>query len=256
METVTHHGRETAYREFDRGASGPRVLAVHGSGGTHRVWSAQAELASDYPFVALDLSGHGGSDDVAAEPGYETLSAYVDDTLAVAEAVDPDVLLGNSLGGAVIITALLEREVDVDGVVLAGTGPRLPVLDDLLRWVSEDFDRVVEFFHEPDHLFHDADAATLDVSRAALRKTGPEILERDFRTAHGFDRRGDLTAIDLPALAIVGEYDRLTPVHYHEALCEELPDCDLTVLDDAAHLAMLESPTAFNDAVRSFLAEL
>ncbi len=253
METVSHHGRETAYRTFDRGGSEPTILAIHGSGGTHRVWSAQSKLGAEYPFVALDLSGHGESDDVAAEPGYETLSAYVDDVVAVADAVDADVLLGNSLGGAVVLTALAERELTVDGAVLAGAGPRLPVLDDLLRWVEEDFERVVEFFHEPDHLFHDADEDTLAVSQSALRSTGRAILERDFRTAHAFDVRGDLADVDVPTLALVGEYDRLTPPHFHEELCEELPDCELTVLDDAAHLAMLERPGAFNDAVSDFL---
>ncbi|MGQ4555111.1 alpha/beta fold hydrolase [Halobellus sp. GM3] len=255
MQTVTHHGRTTAYRVFDRDATGPTVLAVHGSGGSHRAWSAQAKLAADYPFVAVDLSGHGESEDVSADPGYETLSAYVDDVVAVAEAVDADVLLGNSLGGAVVLSTLLERDLDVERVILAGTGARLPVLDDLLQWVAEDFERVIEFFHEPDHLFHDADEATLAVSRKALRSTGAATLERDFRTAHAFDVRGDLSAVDAPALALVGEYDRLTPLHFHEQLCEELPDCELTVLDDAAHLAMLEASSQFNDAVRTFLSE-
>ena len=61
-------------------------------------------LAVDrFPVAALDLSGHGESDDVDAEPGYTALSAYVDDVLAVAEAVDADVLVGNSLGGAVLL---------------------------------------------------------------------------------------------------------------------------------------------------------
>jgi len=253
MQTVAHHGRKTAYRTFDRDASGPVVLAVHGSGGTHSVWSAQAKLADECPLVALDLSGHGDSDDVSAEPGYETLSAYVDDVVAVAREVDADVLLGNSLGGAVALTALIERELDISGAVLAGTGARLPVLDDLLRWIETDFDRVIEFFHEPDHLFHDPDEATLDVSTAALRSTGRAVLERDFLTAHAFDVRSDLSTIDVPTLALVGEYDRLTPPHYHEELCEGLPDCELSILDDAAHLAMLEASEAFNAALRDFL---
>jgi pimeloyl-ACP methyl ester carboxylesterase len=255
MQTVTHHGRETAYRTFDRGADGPAILAVHGSGGTHRVWTPQSKLASEFPFVALDLSGHGESEDVSAEPGYEALSVYVDDVVAVAEAVDADVLLGNSLGGAVVLTTLLERDLDVSEAILVGAGARLPVLDDLLRWVSEDFERVLEFFHEPDHLFHDADDATLELSQAALRETGSDILERDFRTAHTFDVRGELSAIDVPTLALVGEYDRLTPPYYHEQLCAELSDCEVTVLDDAAHLAMLEVPEQFNDAVSAFLTE-
>jgi len=256
MRTVSHHGRTTAYRTFDRGADGRTVLAVHGSGGSHRVWTPQSRVASDHTVAALDLSGHGESDDVSARPGYETLSAYVDDVVAVAEAVDADVLLGNSLGGAVVLAALLERDPDVSGVVLAGVGPRLPVLEDLLEWVSTDFPRAVEFLHRPDHLFHDADEDTLDVSRAALRETGREILDRDLRTAHSVDLRGRLPAVGVPALAIVGEYDRLTPPYFHEELCEELPDCEVVEIDDAAHLTMLETPAAFNHELTGFLSRV
>ncbi len=66
METasVDHHGRETAYRYRDAGGEGPTLLCVHGSGGAHGVWRGQFRLADDYPVAALDLSGHGDSDDV------------------------------------------------------------------------------------------------------------------------------------------------------------------------------------------------
>ena len=256
MHTVSHHGRTTAYRTFDRGGDGHTMLAVHGSGGSHQVWSAQSRLAADHPVVALDLSGHGESDDVTAAPGYETLSAYVDDVLAVANVTDADVLLGNSLGGAVVLTALVERSPEVSGVALAGTGVRLPTPADLLQWAATDFPRAVEYLHRPDHLFHAADEDTLDASRATLRATGQATLERDLRTAHEVDLRGRLADIDAPSLAVVGEYDRLTPPYYHERLCEELPDCEMRVLDDAAHLTMLETPAAFNERVKAFLSRV
>jgi pimeloyl-ACP methyl ester carboxylesterase len=39
----------------------------------------------------------------------------------------------------------------------------------------------------------------------------------------------------------------------HEFLAEELPDCGLAAVEDAAHLVMLEQPAAFNAAVTEFL---
>ncbi|AXG07472.1 alpha/beta hydrolase [Haloplanus rubicundus] len=253
METVTHHGRETAYRRHDRGGDADPILFVHGSGGSHAVWKSQARLADDRPVVALDLSGHGESDDVAAEPGYEALSAYVDDAVAVAEATDARVLCGNSLGGAVVMTALLERDVDLDAAVLAGTGARLAVLDDLLRWLRNDFERAIEFLHGPDRLFHDPDDRLVAASSEMLHAAGRAVTERDFRTCHDFDVRGRLDEVDTPTLAVVGEYDALTPPWYHEALAERIPDAEWTTVDDAAHLAMLERPAAFNEALSGFL---
>lgn len=257
METVTHHGRTTAYRKWSRdGTDGPTTVFVHGSGGSRGIWKAQTRLASSFPVVAPDLSGHGQSDDVQASAGGETLAAYVDDVVAVARETDARVLVGNSLGGAVVMTLALERDLPLDGLVLTGTGARLSVLEDLLVWLSDDFQRAVEFLHEPDHLFHDADERDTQYSKDAMQACGGAITERDFRTCHQFDVRDEVGNIDVPTLAVVGEHDRLTPPHYHEYLAEEMPDCTVHVVDDAAHLAMLERPEAFNEIVESFVTSV
>ncbi len=112
MQTVSHHGRRTAYESTDRGGDGPRICCVHGSGSSRDLWRFQRELGAENPIVALDLSGHGDSTDIDATAGYPTLSAYVDDLLAVVERTDARILLGSSLGGAVVVHVLLEREFD------------------------------------------------------------------------------------------------------------------------------------------------
>ncbi|WP_436344328.1 alpha/beta fold hydrolase [Natronorubrum sp. FCH18a] len=253
METVTHHGRETAYDVADRGGGGPPICFVHGSGGSRDVWSAQHRLADRNRVVTLDLSGHGDSDDIDARPGYSTLSAYADDVLAVVDATDSRVLVGNSLGGAVVMQLLVERELDLDAAVLVGTGARLGVLEDLLDWLANDFERAIEFLHEPDRLFHDPESDLREESIAQLRETGRAVTRRDFLTCHEFDIRGELSAIDCPVLAAYGEYDRLTPPRYHEYLAEEIDDAWIAGLEDAAHLAMVEQPEAFNAAIDEFL---
>lgn len=256
MDTVTHHGRETAYETFDRDGSGPGLLCIHGSGGTRDVWKAQARLADETPVVTVDLAGHGDSPDTDADPGAETLGVYADDVAAVAAETDARVLVGNSLGGAVALWVALEREVSLDGLVLAGTGPRLPVLDDLLAWLADDFERAVTFLHGEDRLFHDPETEYAAVSAETMRETGRAVTERDFLTSHRFDVRDRLGEVSVPALALVGEHDRLTPVSSHETLAEGLPACELGVIEDAAHLAMLERPSAFGEALVSFVDRL
>lgn len=256
MNEVTHHGRTTAYRVADRGAEGSPVLCVHGSGGTHEVWKAQlGRFASQRPVVALDLSGHGDSGDVEADPGWETLSAYADDVLAVAEATDAGVLVGNSLGGAVALRIAVARGHGFDALVLTGTGPKLPVLEDLRRWLAEDFDRAVEFLHGEDRLFHDADSRYLQLSTETMRAVGQRVTRRDFETCHAFDARDRLGEVDVPTLAVVGEHDKLTPPAYHETLANEIRDARYREVSGAAHLAMLEEPEGFNAALRDFLDE-
>ncbi|MEF8872567.1 MAG: alpha/beta hydrolase [Haloarculaceae archaeon] len=253
MKTVSHDGRDTAYRIVRRGASGPTVLYVHGSGGSHRVWAHQyGPDGPSHPAAALDLSGHGESEDVDTTAGPETLLAYADDVRAVAHAVEADVLVGNSLGGAVVQRILLDEDHELAAAVLAGTGATLPVAESLRTWLAEDFERAVEWLHGTDRLFHDADEQTRERSVETMYAVGQAVTERDFLSCHTFDVREQLHDVQIPVLALVGEHDTLTPPSYHELLASELPHGELTVLDDAAHLAMVDQPVAFNASLSGF----
>ena len=252
MEQVTHHGRETAYRLVRPEADGPTTLYVHGSGADHRLWTHQYAPAGPFhPAAALDLSGHGDSDDIDTDAGPETLAAYAEDVAAVARTVGADLLVGNSLGGAVVFETLLSGRVEVSGAVFAGTGAKLAVHESIRTMLREDFEAVVETLHADSRLLHDADEAVCERSRSALRSVGRRVTRRDFETCHRFDIRERLGELDVPALAVVGEHDSLTPPLYHESLADELPDCNLAVVENAAHLAMLEQPAAFNAAVET-----
>ena len=255
MPTVYHHGRETAYR------TGPttdhaRLLCVHGSGGTSTVWNAQLSgLDEDLPVAALDLSGHGDSDDVDAEAGPAALSAYAEDVVAVARETGAGVLVGNSLGGAVALTVALAWDFEPAALVLCGTGAKLAVHEDLRHLLDDDFEDAIDLLHGPDMCFHENDAPYRQRSMTLMRETGRAVTRRDLLTCHTFDVRDRLGEIDVPALAITGEHDRLTPPRYHEYLAEHLPNGRAETIPDAAHLSMIERPDAFDDAVRRFLAD-
>ncbi|WP_050033649.1 alpha/beta fold hydrolase [Halorubrum halophilum] len=256
MERVTHHGRDTAYRTFDRGGEGPTVCFVHGSGGSKDVWKAQARLSDRFPVAALDLSGHGDSDDIDVSAGRDALDAYADDAAAVVDETGATVLCGNSLGGAVALWVALERDLALDGLVLAGTGAKLAVAEPLRDALATDFDRAIELLHGPDRLFHDAPPEYVELSRAGMRACGRAVTERDFRTCHAFDVRERLGEIAVPSLAVVGEHDALTPVEYHDYLADRIGECERATIEGAAHLAMLEQPAAFNAALAAFCSRI
>ncbi len=256
MNTLTHDGREVAYRHTEPEADGPTTLYVHGSGGTHQLWVNQyAASGPADPAVALDLSGHGQSDDIETQPGPETMAAYAADVAAVAQKTDAAVLVGNSLGGAVVLTAVLDGFYDPAALVLAGTGAKLSVHESIRSLLREDFEAVISLLHDESLLFSSADEEVITASQQALRETGQRVTRRDFLTCHSFDVRDRLTELEVPSLALVGADDGLTPPSYHEYLAAELPNCELTVLEDAGHLAMAERPASFNEAIESFLSE-
>jgi pimeloyl-ACP methyl ester carboxylesterase len=70
------------------------------------------------------------------------------------------------------------------------------------------------------------------------------------------DATAGLSAVNLPALVVVGEEDVVTPPAAAEHLAREIPGAELVSIPNAGHLANLENPAAFNSAVISFLQKL
>jgi 3-oxoadipate enol-lactonase len=62
-----------------------------------------------------------------------------------------------------------------------------------------------------------------------------------------------LRSLHHPALVLVGDQDLGTPPAMAQRIAEHWPGAQLKVLADAAHLANLEQPEAFNRAVLGFL---
>ncbi|WP_276257748.1 alpha/beta fold hydrolase [Haloglomus litoreum] len=261
MDHVTHDGRTTAYRDAtaDDDGSAPTVLYVHGSGATHTVWANQYGRP-DHDAVALDLSGHGGSEDIDLGPGggLDAMHAYAEDAVAVAREATATVLCGNSLGGAVALTVALDHGggLDLDGLVLVGTGAKLGVADPLLDALANDFDAAVDTLLGDDMLYHGSGDDGGADAREMFRAVGQRVTERDFRACDAFDVRDRLDEIDVPALVVNGEHDSLTPPAFHEYLAEHLPDARRVELADTAHMPYAERPAAFDAAVDEFLDEL
>lgn len=203
--------------------------------------------------AALDLTGHGDSVDVNLEAGDSARAAYVDDTLAVVEAVDADVLVGNSLGGSVVLEALLDHEPAVQAAILVGSGAKLGVMESLRRWLTSDWERAVEFLHGPDRFFHDPDERLRRLSVNAMREVGQRVTRRDYMTCHAFDVRDRLDELSQPVLAFTGETDQLTPPRFHRFISRECPRGRSALVPNAAHLSMLESPEAANHLISEFV---
>lgn len=255
MEHVTHDGRVTAYHDATA-ETDHRTLYIHGSGGTHSLWAKQYGRP-EHDAVALDLSGHGESEDIDLGPraGLDAMEAYADDAVAVARETDATVLCGNSLGGAVAMTVALDRDVDLDGLVLVGTGAKLGVADELLDALANDYDAAVEALLDEDMLYHQMTDDRRADTREIFTGVGPRATGRDFRACDAFDVRDRLDGIEVPALVINGEHDGLTLPRFHEYLAEHLPNARHVELADTAHMPYFERPDAFDTAVDEFLAE-
>ena len=70
------------------------------------------------------------------------------------------------------------------------------------------------------------------------------------------DYRAVLPTITVPTLLLYGEADVRSPLSVAAELHAQIPRSTLVVLPGAPHLAQVEAPDAFNDAVLSFLGRI
>ncbi|MEU5905401.1 alpha/beta hydrolase [Micromonospora sp. NPDC047467] len=265
------------------------AILLHGWTLDGRAWHRQLDALTGMPdgavrVVTFDARGHGRSSCMALPTA--TLAQLGDDLAAVIDAVAPAgrvVLVGHSLGGMTImeyahrhpahfaartaglvfvsttaeghthtayglsprITRLIRLAETTGAGVLARCGswrpprPLLRALQPSIRWML--------FGDRCDPA--DIRLVTSAVAHASLRSIG------GFRASIGAQRRLDTlaTLAHLPAAALVGDRDRLTPPPCAESIAAALPATELTICSGAGHMLMMERPDEVNAALTGVL---
>lgn len=231
----------------------PPLVLIHGAGGTHQHWPAALRRLPDWTVYALDLPGHGKSEG----PGCATVAAYRETIREFCEtqALERVVLVGHSMGGAIVQDFALHYGGRLAGMVLVGTGARLRVAQAILDGLPVDFEGtarlITDWCHGP--------SASEQLKRIFLQRLleeSPEVLLGDYNACNSFDLRSDLPSIQIPALAICGTADIMTPPKFSEYLVQNLPNARLHLVPDAGHMVTLEAPDEVTSVVEVFLRSL
>ncbi len=241
---------ESIYYEHRGSGNDPVLLLIHGSGGDHNHWPEALRGLSGYNVYAVDLPGHGKS----SGRGRKSVEAYGDlvEDFVRRKGLSGVVLFGHSLGGAIAQTLGLKKPDWLSRLVLVGTGARLRVAPEILSGVEADFEKtcgmIMEWAYGPD-----APAALVEEGRAVIAKCLPETLHGDFSACDGFDIMDRVHGIEIPALVVAADADKLTPLPYAKYLCEKIPIARLALVYGAGHMMALEAPEQFMDGVKAFL---
>jgi pimeloyl-ACP methyl ester carboxylesterase len=250
----------------EAGQGVPLVL-LHAFPLSSAMWAAQREgLADVCRVITPDQRGLGASPLGSGPP---SLDAVAHDVAALLDRLGLDrVILGGLSMGGYVTMAFLRRYPDrVAGLVLAdtraGADPPEGVLrrERLAERVTGDEGIDAVFTEVVPNLFGPSTVeGRPEVVRRVhdlVRAAEPAAVAWASRAmAVRPDSAGVLAATDVPALVLVGEEDRLTPVADAEAMVHVLPRARLVRLPAAGHLSAIEDPEAFNAAVREFVADL
>ncbi|MFQ5855128.1 MAG: alpha/beta fold hydrolase [Anaerolineae bacterium] len=227
------------------------VLFVHGAGGTHRIWGHQVQSLAGVNTYALDLPAHGRS----SGEGRDTIAGYSGVILRFLDALEIErvILVGHSMGGAITQWTALHAPERLLGLGLVGTGARLRVLPTILEGLEAEFEKTVDLI--VDHAFAgEVDQSLVDSGRKEWLANQPAVAVGDFLACDRFDVMDRLGEIELPAAVVVGVRDRLTPVKYAQLLVGRMHAAELTLVENAGHMVMLEQPVAVTGALQRLIS--
>jgi pimeloyl-ACP methyl ester carboxylesterase len=248
----------------DRG-DGDAVVFLHAFPLQAAMWDYQIdELEGTQRCVAVDLPGFGQSPppddpDSASMRGWADLVVGVLDQLGIGEAT----FVGASMGGYLAMAILRHHRARVRRLVLADTKAR-----------SDDPSVAQRRSAQQDQIRGGAEVGSLSKEMVeGLLSSGsmarPELVDYVHALADGADPEGWIAALEamrnrpdsmlllrqaeVPALVIVGELDRVTPIA--EAMSvRSLLKGELVIVPNVGHLPNVEDPLAFNEALVGFLS--
>lgn len=234
-----------------RGKGQPVLVCVHGAGGTHQHWGYQfAGLRNTARVIALDLPGHGRS----PGPGLTSIANYSAVLLAVLDALSLQqvILAGHSMGGGIALWTALQAPQRVAGLVLVGTGARLPISAALYNLLTLDFSAATRLM--VDGIYDQTTTPERkDRAIAAFMKIEPGVFRGDLMACDAFDARSRLAEITCPTLVICGNADHMTPPKFSRTLHEGIAGAELIMLPQAGHMLTVEQPEAVTGAMHTWI---
>jgi 3-oxoadipate enol-lactonase len=248
------------YYELHGAEGAPWLVLSHSLACSTRMWDPQLEaFKATHRILSYDMRGHGRS---GAPAGPYTLDMLADDVLALARSlkVQKATYCGLSIGGMIGQTLALRGGGPFERMVLCDTTHAQPP-EALKQW--EERIRIAEskgmaalaestlerWFTEP---FRKRNPPELQRIRALIEKTPVAGYVGCGRAIMGLNTTARLKDIRLPLLAITGEQDAAAPGTRH--IGEAVPGAKFVSIPNAAHIANLEQPEAFNRALREFLS--
>jgi pimeloyl-ACP methyl ester carboxylesterase len=281
MERLTTADERTlAYRRL---GSGPTLVCHPGGPGfSSRYLADLGGLDVELELVLLDPRGTGGSDPALDPRGY-AIDDYASDLeeLRLHLGLERLLLLGHSHGGVAAVAYAARHPERVERLILANTlsrhGPEQEAaMQSLLEtksgepWYADarealeteatgDFAdgrelmelcvRMMPFYYAR---FGEREQAHVDsLAGDELCVDATSLWEKEIWEQ--FDLRPLLPRLTMPTLVITGEVDFITGPACSAELAEGIPGAETVVLPGIGHMAFVEEPEAFSEAVLSFL---
>lgn len=271
--------------EYAEQGGGEPLVFVHGSASDYRTWQAQRdELAKSYRVITYSRRFHWPNEAIPDGADY-SMAQQLDDLHAVVRLLGavPAHLAGHSYGAFLALLLAIRAPGLVRSLVLAeppvitlfvGNDPKPREILKLLATRPRTAVAIVKFGATgvaPARAAArrgDARAAMRIFGKAVLgaeafRRLSPARLEQVDANAFGAEmlgsgflplQAGQIRDVRAPTLIVEGERSPNLFHRLNDVLAELLPHASRIGIEGASHIVHEDNPTAFNEAVRAFLA--
>ncbi len=261
------------------------LLCLHGGPGAPHDYlePLEAVARSGRRVIFYDQLGCGNSDQ-PSDPSLWTVEYFVEEVGAVrrALALDRVHLLGQSWGGMLALEYALTQPSGLTSLVLASTTASVP------QWIAEANrllaaipSEVRETLRQHEEAGTTDDPAYQEAMMVFYRRhvcrlaEWPDYVTRAFDllrhevygtmwgpsefhatgTLQEWDVTDRLGEIRVPTLITAGRYDEATP-RLAEALRRGIPDAEVVIFEESAHLAHAEEPERYRQVLNDFLTRI
>jgi pimeloyl-ACP methyl ester carboxylesterase len=255
--------------------NGPPLLLIHGSNASLHTWEPWVkELGDSYRLISIDLPGHGLTGQTFEDEYTVDAMARFAKEIVELFALDKVTLAGNSMGGAVSLKFALDYPEKVKALALVSSAgmARDPnaksvgafnlvgndAARELMRYVTPRFligNTLRGVVADPDN-FVTQDMVTRHWELLRMTGSRDATIKRFTGYANAAPLEPQLSTIRTPTLILWGATDPLIPVTQGVRMAELMPNSQIKIYNNAAHLAHEEIPEETAADTRAFLENL
>ncbi|TKT69231.1 3-oxoadipate enol-lactonase [Aquamicrobium sp. LC103] len=243
------------------GADGDVILLSNSLGADRTMWGPQREmLDARFTVLSYDTRGHGGSDTPAGDYSFDDL---VSDAVAVLDhfGAEKAAFMGLSLGGMTGLGLALAYPDRVTRLVCADARADAPEpfaksWDDRVTAARKGgiealWEGTADRWFTPE--WRSANPERLAEVKAMFVRTTVDGYAGCAAALKRLDYLNSLGRLSLPVLYVCGDVDTGAPPDAMRTMAAATPGAEFALVENAAHIANIDSPEQFNATVSRFL---
>lgn len=249
----------TGGQDFDPNL--PAIVFLHGAGMDRTVWSLQSRYFAHHEraVLAVDLPGHGLSGGEAL-PSIDAIADWLPRLLDAA-GVETAAVVGHSMGAISALEFAARHPGRARALALLGVAAAMPVHPALLEAAKANHHLAVELVTSWAHgdTGHVGGNTTpglwmLGGGTRLLERAAPGVLHNDLAACSAYEG-GEAAAdqVTCDTLLVLGRADKMTPFKAGSALASRIPGAQVSAIEGAGHMMMLEKPDDTLTALKGFL---